>query len=80
MYSYYPWQNNCGEGWSKGDFFWPICDMEFPFICIKLVFLALPYVAMFVLPLLPIVWSISRPFVGAMSRLPSISRNGEGRD
>ena len=81
QYSYFPWQNGCGQGWLEGsDFWWPICPTPVPFQIMKLLILALPYMAMFILPLLPILWSITRPFVGAFSRLPAVSGNGDGRD
>ena len=81
MYSYFPWQNGCGKGWVDGsDFWWPVCQIPVPFMCIKLLLLGLPYMAMFVLPLIPIIWSITRPFVGAFSALPAVSGNGDGRD
>ena len=80
MHSWYPWQNGCGGGWSAGDFWWPVCEIPVPFMIVKLFLLALPYMAMFVLPLVPIFWSLSRPFVGAFARLPAVSGNGDGRD
>ena len=75
------WQNGCGEGWFKGDFWWPVGqELPVPFICLKLILLALPYIVVFVVPLFPILWSILRPFVGGMALLPSASGNGDGRD
>ena len=81
MQSYYPWQNGCGKGWVEGsDFWWPICEIPVPIMIIKLFLLALPYMALFVLPLFPIIWSLAKPFVGAGAQLPSVSQNGDGRD
>lgn len=81
MHSYFPWQNGCGKGWLDGsDFWWPVCEIPIPIAIIKLFLLALPYMAMFVLPLLPLLWSITRPLVGALSALPAVSGNGDGRD
>lgn len=75
QYSFFPWQNNCGGGWMNGDFWWPVCEIPVPFMIIKLILLAIPYMALFVLPLLPLLWSIVRPFVGAAAALPAVSGN-----
>lgn len=80
QYSYFPWQNGCGGGWGAGSFWWPICDIPVPFQIIKLFLLALPYVALFALPLLPLLWSFFRPLVGGFAALPAVSGNGDGRD
>lgn len=73
MQSYFPWQNNCGGGWMAGDFWWPVCEIPVPFMIIKLFLLALPYVLLFALPLLPILWSALRPFVGGFAALPAVT-------
>lgn len=80
QYSWFPWQNQCGQGWLNGDFWWPICDIPVPFKIIKLVLLGIPYMAMFILPLIPCLWSAFRPFLGGFSCLPAVSGNGDGRD
>ena len=81
MYSYYPWQNGCGKGWVEGsDFWWPVGEIPIPVVIIKLFFLGLPYMFLFVAPLLPVLWSFTRPFVGAFAKLPAASGNGDGRD
>lgn len=81
MHSYYPWQNGCGKGWVEGsDFWWPVGEIPIPVVIIKLFFLALPYMFLFVAPLLPVIWSLIRPFLGATAHLPAVSNNGDGRD
>lgn len=81
MHSYYPWQNGCGKGWVEGsDFWWPVGEIPIPVVIIKLLFLALPYMILFVAPLFPIIWSLTRPFLGATAHLPAVSNNGDGRD
>lgn len=76
MHSYYPWQNGCGTGvwFGVGN------ELPIPVMIIKLLLLALPYMFMFILPILPVLWSFTRPIVGAMAKLPAISGNGDGRD
>ncbi len=81
MHSYYPWQNGCGKGWVEGsDFWWPVGEIPIPVVIIKLFFLALPYMFLFVAPLFPVIWSLTRPFLGATAHLPAVSDNGDGRD
>lgn len=80
QYSYYPWQNGCGPGWSHGSFWCPPCETPVAFWIIKLFLLAIPYLALFVVPLFPVVWSFTRPIVGACSALPAVSGNGDGKD
>lgn len=76
MHSYFPWQCGLGDGalFSSG------AVLPVPAMIIKLFLLGLPYMALFVIPIAPIIWSLVRPIVGAMSRLPAISGNGDGRD
>ena len=79
--SWFFWQNGCGKGWLEGDFWWPCgAELPVPFQIIKLFLLGLPYIAMFILPLIPLLWCIFRPIVGACCALPAISGNGDGRD
>lgn len=80
-HSWFPWQNGCGQGWGNLDFWWPVGEtLPVEFKIIKLILLALPYLALFVLPIIPLVWSLFRPIVGALSALPAVSGNGDGRD
>lgn len=72
MKSWFFWQNGC---WCDVGNLLPI-----PFAIIKVFLLALPYTLMFVLPILPVLWSFLRPIVGACSRLPAVSGNGDGRN
>ena len=76
MHSYFPWQSGCGEGplFGVGE------TLPVPMIIVKLFLLAFPYLLMFVLPLFPVIWSFSRPVLGAMAKFPAISENGDGRD
>lgn len=76
MHSYYPWQNGCGTGplFGVGE------TLPVPAMIAKLFLLALPYMLMFILPIFPVLWSFTRPIVGAMAKLPSICENGDGRD
>lgn len=71
MGSYFPWENGVMV---------PVHGMGVIGWCVKLFFLALPYMALFVLPLLPVLWSFSMPILGALSHLPAVSGNGNGRD
>lgn len=80
QYSYFPWQNGCGPGWAQGSFWCPPCETGIIFWIVKLLLLALPYMALFILPLFPVIWSALRPFVGACSALPAVSGNGDGKD
>lgn len=68
---YYFWQN--GVWMDIGE------ELPVPLIIVKLFLLAIPYMLMFLLPLFPVLWSITRPFVGAFSHLPAVSGNGDGR-
>lgn len=76
MHSYYPWQ--CGL--DESPLFSSGAILPVPVMIIKLFLLAIPYMALFIIPIVPIIWSLARPIVGAMSRLPAISGNGDGRD
>ena len=69
---YYFWQNGVWQDIS--------CELPIPLVIVKVFLLAIPYMLMFLLPLLPVLWSISRPFIGAFSFLPAISGNGDGRN
>lgn len=76
-----------GASMFRGYFFWQNgvwmdigAELDVPFIILKLFLLAIPFMAMFIIPLLPVLWSITRPFCGALSILPAISGNGEGRN
>lgn len=69
---YFFWQN--GVWMDIGN------ELSVPFTILKTFLLAIPILLMFVLPLLPVLWSITRPFVGAASCLPAVSENGDGRD
>jgi len=75
-----------GAGMFRGYFFWQNGvwmdigeELPVPMIIVKLFLLAIPYMLMFLLPLFPVLWSITRPFVGALSLLPAVSGNGDGR-
>lgn len=70
--SYFPWQNGV---WANVGEMLPI-----PIMILKLLIMAIPYFMMFVLPILPVIWSVLRPFVGGAARLPAVSGNGDGRD
>ena len=71
MGSYFPWENGVMVPiHGTGPIGWVI----------KAIFLALPYTAMFIFPLFPVLWSFTMPISGALARLPSISQNGTGRD
>ena len=81
QHSWFPWQNGCGAGWTHGSFWWPSGEMlPVEFQIIKLFLLCFPYMMLFILPLLPVIWSITRPIVGACASLPAVSGNGDGRD
>ena len=77
-----------GGGFFRGYYFWQngvwadACtdDLPVPIMICKLFLLCIPYMLMFVLPLVPLCWSILRPIVGGMSRLPAVSDNGDGKD
>lgn len=70
--SFYPWQNGV---WADVSI-----DLPIPVTCIKIFLLGIPYTLMFIIPLLPLVWSIFRPIIAANSHLPSVLDNGDGRD
>ena len=75
-----------GAGLFKGYFFWQnnvwadCSEIPVPIMIVKLFLLCLPYMCLFVLPLIPVLWSIFRPIIGACSMLPAVSDNGDGRD
>ena len=69
---YYFWQN--GVWMDVGQ------ELPVPFSIIKIFLLSPAYALMTLLPQLPVLWSIVRPFAGAFSRLPAVSGNGTGRD
>lgn len=71
----------------RGYFFWQNgtwieigSELPIPIVIVKTFLLAIPLMAMFIVPLIPVVWSICRPIIGACSGLPAISGNGDGRD
>lgn len=76
-----------GASMFRGYFFWQNGvwadignELPVPAIIIKMLVLSIPIMAMFLLPLIPVVWSLFRPLAGAMSVLPALSDNGDGRD
>lgn len=68
----YPWQN--GVWCAAGD------PLSPPISVIKIFVLCIPYSLMFILPLIPVIWSLFRPIVAACSKLPAVTDNGNGRD
>lgn len=77
-----------GAGFFRGYYFWQngvwadacTTDMPVPIMICKLFILCIPYMMMFILPIIPLLWSLFRPLVGAASCLPAVSENGDGRD
>lgn len=69
---YYFWQN--GVWMDLGN------ELDVPFVILKIVVLAIPLSIMGIVPFIPVIWSIFRPIAGALSILPAISGNGDGRD
>jgi hypothetical protein len=70
--STFPWQN--GVWAAVGE------ELSPPMMIIKLFILAIFYVIIFAVPILPIIWGLCRPIAGACSILPALMNNGDGRD
>lgn len=71
MYSLFPWNNGV---WCEAR------PLEIPLVILKLFILAPFYTVIFIIPFLPIIWGVMMPILGACSRLPAVSGNGDGKD
>ena len=73
MFAYFPFQNGVMLPLEND-------PLPVPMMIIKLFFLGVPYVILFLIPLIFVVRAITWSFIGAVGRLPAISGNGTGQD